>query len=35
VSTFQEIDPASLEPLKDTHYPPEMPESVRAGFASK
>lgn len=35
VSTFREIDPASLAPLEDTHYPTEMPESVRAGFASK
>ena len=35
VSTFREIDPASLEPLTETHYPTEMPESVRSGFASK
>lgn len=35
VSTFREIDPASLAPMTETDYPTEMPESVRLGFASK
>ena len=37
VATFREIDPATLAPLKPhehAHYPTEMPEAVRAGFAS-
>ena len=35
VSAFREIDPATLAPMKDPNYPPEMPDSVRAGFARK
>lgn len=35
VSTFREIDPASLEPLGETHYPTEMPEAIRTGFANR
>ena len=35
VLTFKEIDPASLKPLQGIHYPTEMPDAVRLGFAAK
>ena len=37
VVAFQEIDPRSLTPMQAhemAHYPAEMPESVRKGFAA-
>jgi hypothetical protein len=37
VVAFREIDPNSLKPLQPhehAHYPAEMPESVRRGFAA-
>ncbi len=38
VVAFREIDPKSLEPMTPAelaHYPAEMPESVRRGFAAQ
>ena len=35
ILTYREIDPASLEPLREMHYPTEMPDAVRVGFAAK
>jgi hypothetical protein len=37
VVAFREIDPQSLQPMEPrelAHYPAEMPESVRRGFAA-